>query len=367
VSVSRVAIGLAITLLFTGKTRAEVRYTVTDLGYLGQHYAEPYAVNDHGQVAGVSITTTGQTHAFFHDGSGMIDISATTGYAEGVAFGLNDHGQVVGYTRVGQFTSTLGYVWSAGSGLQTIGDLGGGFTIAHAINNSGQVTGESFTAGGADHAFLWSASTGMQDLGALAGNSVAYDINDHEQVVGNTTTPAGVERAFVWTASGGMVPLGTLGGRHSFAYGINDVGQVVGDAQIDYADGNQRSHAFLWSLSSGMIDLGTLGGNSSVAESVNEAGIVVGYAALPQPDVDSQVHAFVWDGATMLDLNDLIDPLSGWHVLEAHAINDGGQIVGIAKRDGALWGHGVLLTPIPEPAGALLAVCSLTTLRRRRS
>ena len=63
------------------------------------------------------------------------------------------------------------------------------------------------------HAFLWSSTAGMQDLGSLGGSSYANGINDAGQVVGYYVTSWGTYRAFLWTASGGMQDLGTLGGR----------------------------------------------------------------------------------------------------------------------------------------------------------
>jgi len=54
-----------------------------------------------------------------------------------------------------------------------------------------------------------------------------------------------------------MQDLGTLGGNSSAAYGINNTGQVVGEADLS----SISTHAFLWTASAGMKDLGSLGGN----------------------------------------------------------------------------------------------------------
>src|SRR5262249_18650114 len=159
---------------------------------------------------------------FFYDGSQMIDLSAAVGDFEGVAFGLNDSGQVVGYHIPTSDGLLHAFLWSASSGMRDLGTLGGNNSHAYAINNAGYVVGESITAEGEDHALLWMPSTGMSDLGALTGNSQAYGTNNQGQVVGYTETPAQVSRAFVWSAATGMVTLGTLGGRHSYAYGINN-------------------------------------------------------------------------------------------------------------------------------------------------
>lgn len=127
------------------------------------------------------------------------------------------------------------------------------------------------------------------------------------------------------TESYAVTDLGTLGGNESRAYGINEIGQVVGESKT--ADGH--SHAFLWTPStpSGepatMIDLGTLGGTESVAFGINNLGIVVGRADTAEPGVS---RAFLWDPNTD-DIEDLGMP-TGPSV--ARSINDAGEVVGTA-------------------------------------
>ena len=50
-----------------------------------------------------------------------------------------------------------------------LGTLGGGIIRATAMNNNGQVVGGAHTASGEEHAFLWQAGKGIQDLGTLGG------------------------------------------------------------------------------------------------------------------------------------------------------------------------------------------------------
>ena len=137
-----------------------------------------------------------------------------------------------------------------------------------------------------------------------------------------------------------MQDLGTLGGTESHGYGINFSGQVTGYARtVGNAD-----HAFLYS-SGTMQDLGTLGGTSSVGWGINASGQITGDATTVGNAAD---HAFLYDGVRMIDLNTLIDPLSGWELQRGEGINDVGQITGYGTINGQT--HAFLLTPsgVPE-------------------
>src|SRR5262245_24435684 len=77
------------------------------------------------------------------------------------------------------------------------------------------------------------------DLGTLPGyeTSEAKDINAAGHVVGNATdSDTHTEHAFFWDESNGMIDLGTLGGSRTFAYAMNDAGQVVGKSQTGAMD-----------------------------------------------------------------------------------------------------------------------------------
>jgi probable HAF family extracellular repeat protein len=121
-----------------------------------------------------------------------------------------------------------------------LGTLGGSEANATGINDRGQVVGYSNTTTGAIHAFLWEDGT-MTDLGTLPGGiqSQAYAINSRGQIVGGGSDASGDMRAVRWEDST-IVDLGTLpGGRLSQALAINNRGQVVG---YNY----YPLHAVLW-------------------------------------------------------------------------------------------------------------------------
>ena len=118
-----------------------------------------------------------------------------------------------------------------------LGTLGGLFGDARDINEAGHVVGEASPVTGGDHAFLWTPSGGMVDLGTLGGagsRSQAEGINDAGQVVGLVND--GDDRAFYWTAADGMVGLPTLSGIESGARAINNAGQLAGYGDIATGD-----------------------------------------------------------------------------------------------------------------------------------
>jgi probable HAF family extracellular repeat protein len=135
--------------------------------------------------------------------------------------------------------------------MQDLGTLGGDESAAFGVSADGAVVvGES-----SGHAFRWTASGGMQDLGTLPGGyaSRAKGVSaDGAVVIGEAESAEGYRHAFRWTAAGGMQDLGTLGGNESRAYGVSADGAVV-VGMAENAEG--YNHAFRWTASGGMEDL----------------------------------------------------------------------------------------------------------------
>ncbi len=242
------------------------------------------------------------------------------------------------------FLGTAPTAVHADAGVTDLGWLGPiddryAYSIAYGVNSAGDVVvGFSIPVGSSGtHAFRWTQTTGMTDLGTLqannTGNSVAYDVNAAGNVVvGDTFYSGASAHAFRWTQASGMSDLGTLANDkttgQSFAYGVNAAGDVV----VGQADNGTAQHAFRWTLNAGsstqgtMTDLGTLAagnGGSSIARDVNAAGDVV----VGQAYNGTAQHAFRWTQASgMSDLGTLAsDKTTGASV--AYGVNAAGDVV----------------------------------------
>jgi probable HAF family extracellular repeat protein len=221
-----------------------------DLGTLGGPLSFAQYVNDRGQVAGVSYTSdipdpnTGlpQLDPFLWENGKMKDLGnlgGSNGPLGPFIFGLNSHGQVVGFMTVQGDVFDHAFIWDGEklSDLNTGGGLGGNYSFANGLNDAGEVIGNAtLPADQVYHAFLWRNGV-MTDLGTLRDDpcSTAQSINSRRQVVGASQSACNsfFTSAFLWEKGGPSVDLNTLvppGSAMNLtgAFWINDRGEITG-------------------------------------------------------------------------------------------------------------------------------------------
>ena len=353
----------SLALLLAHSAAAQSGYTITDLGALDGGGSAAYGISNSGLVCGVSglIVQYGPQVGVaprpvtFSNGQvtnlgTFITQPRPIDQQAAKASGINDSGQVVGYASTN--TNLEAFLYSNGSLQQTL-------PTQNAINNRGDRVG-----GGADHALLYSNGV-YTDLGTLGGPgtfSTAYALNNVGQVVGQSETSPSVSvplSAFLWQ-NGKMQDIGkdtTL--FDTKANGINDSGLVVG---LGFAGTNGTGErAFLWQNGKAQL-LGTLGDMSSAALGVNNSGTVVGYTQ----SITGATRPFLYQNGQMSDLFTGSD----WFGGEATAINDNGWIVGYGYHNGVTRAFLAKPNVVPAP-GSLLTLSvglgvSLLMLRRRK-
>ena len=353
-----------IMLLFGTSGNADVIYNVVDLKTLGGTANQAWSINDAGQIVGWSYLSDGHTRAFLYSGGSMSALG-TLGGSYSDAHAINASGQITGSSLIsdhGDFMSDMRvYIFSGGTMLPlgTYGSIFG--DRGEDVNDNGHVVGTfgiPWTGGGTWRAVLCIGNERfmINSLGDNTGCGLA--VNNSDQVVGYSGLIGGHEHAFLYDHEIGTIKdLGTLGGTDSAATDINELGQIVGWAKTP----DNSQHVFLYS-DGVMADLGNLGGLEAQGLAINDKGEIVGDFRTAGAHAQ---HAFLCADSGMSDLNDLIDPASGWVLTTARDINNAGQIVGWGTFNGNQ--RAFLLTAIPERATlALVALGGLALLHRRR-
>lgn len=303
----------------------------------------------------------GLTHAFiWNSDTGMTDLGSLSEGEDSVALGINDSGQVVGYSNVNNVSHP--FIWTEATGMVDLGLFEGNLTSAVAINSRGVVTGGSFdgfhsstfvwkgprgfvplpqkgsynVSGEAindsnrvagvryrafDEAILWDPNKGIvQLLGFLPGgdSSEARDINNLDHITGWANVLGGAQHLFLWKRSEGMTDLGTPEGAfQAFGEAINDQDEIVGEADLG------SGSVFYWSPGTGYKILQTLGAPADYALDISDAGVIVGSCQVPDT---SSLHAVLWSNS--LSAPQDLGTLPGGTTAFAFGVNNLGQVVG---------------------------------------
>jgi probable HAF family extracellular repeat protein len=206
-------------------------------------FSEANGIDDKNRIVGYSSTATNQNgDAVVWTGSTILDLGLD-GATSSVANAINAKSQVVG-------AGGSAFLWTKAHGFKNLASLvDGDFTNASAVNNHGMVVG--YDIGSFPPfplAVVWTP-TGIQSIGNLGDNySDARGVNDQCQVVGDSIlSDTTTEHAFIWTAAGGIQDLNNLipagsGWSLTVAFGINASGQIVGQGTI-----KGEQHGFLLS------------------------------------------------------------------------------------------------------------------------
>jgi probable HAF family extracellular repeat protein len=184
--------------------------------YPGDTVGAAVGINDNGQVVGATgscapVAPAIGAHAVLWENGKVKDLGSLGGAFSNVAYAINNHGQVVGISDLAGDTTAHAFSWRNGT-ITDLGTLAGDFfSVAFSINNREQVVGESCDVNFNCRAFLGQNGQ-MIDLNSLvsSGSSLyllaANDINDRGEIVGQALDQSsGAAPAFL------LVPCGEQG------------------------------------------------------------------------------------------------------------------------------------------------------------
>ncbi|MCK5905769.1 MAG: DUF3466 family protein, partial [Gammaproteobacteria bacterium] len=242
---------------------------------------------------------------------------------------VSDNGQgITGRSRnTKKKTVPVRFLFDQGQ-IEGLNGLLGGRDAGRSINNSGAIVGfgvisEKKATPRVYNAFYNKGGKELVTIAPLAQgkDSRAYGINNNDIAVGWSSSKADNSDhvAFSYDAkSKAMTALGgdILGGQRSFAFDINDAGQIAGVATT--ADGS--AVAFLYENGTAK-NLGSLDNSGySEARAINDKGHTTGWSLT----TEGQYAAFIHDGTSMTKIPGLGGDTKGYD------INTHGQVVGSA-------------------------------------
>ncbi len=351
----------------------------------------------------------------------IVKLDTLAGDKSGIAYGINDLGQVVGngYSSNGiSSTKSHATLWDQNGHATTIGALGSDTaSIAVGINNAGQIAGNSLNLTDGYRAFRSTGGT-LTALGSVSGkgNGFATGINSSGAMSGYAQKKD-FESALKWNAgSSTATEIGSESGvLRSWGRAIDDAGNVVGDDTLNDPSGafGPQPTSWIWSGGNNFTNLSLPGGmdkyyatasspngqyqiGTSIAsddsyygtfsnggtstpfsdfmafpKGVNDKGQIVGDDSYLRQEFLGSGTAYLYENGSVYDLTSLIDTTlttESWQLNSATAINANGWIVGGGSIGSQFFGYlAIPVQAVPEPASlAALGVGALALLRRKR-
>ncbi len=283
-------------------------------------------VNEAGATAGQTgsefVYGTASNPFVFADGQvNSLQVSGLSG----AAFAINDAGTVVGLELTSSEGDPVATVWNGSNDYWLPSLTDGVFSAANDIDQAGAVVGYSGTADDifGQHAVTWAAQTSppliLADL-VGTGSSSAMGINERGTIVGwSGAYPV------AWHAG---VPAKLPGGAGSAA-DVNNAGSIVGS--LTTLSG--ATHAIMWKLN--VAHRLPTRRAFTAANAINDHGDIVG---------SDGPNAVLWTRGHRVSFDSLIQPGSGWHILQANDISNSRFIAATAIKNGQEWA--VRLSPI---------------------
>ena len=344
---SALCISLALSGFLSQQTKADVLYSVTNLGPNTTAGPTPYAA---GYPGGSFAVSPGQGLYDYGNYLGALSQSQQAAYQSG-SFDIYAHPATAGNLPVYYQTGDI-VPPQQEDPIQYSANL-------TTSNNVGVSAGTAETRSSYPAYSYFSA--------------VTFTSDPHTVSVQNPFGPS-------WSTTTETSPgyLGTIPNSSAITYGGNFYGAVAGIN--DY--GNIAMNEYTWPASADGyavvaphlimgstgkdISLGTLGGLNAAVYALNNSSQVVGWSQI----ASGAQHAFLYSNGTMQDLNLLIPPLPGITLTSAVGIDAAGEIVAFGT-DASGQTNEYFLTPlessVPEPSSLAIMGLMIVAVAARQT
>jgi len=253
-------------------------------------------------------------------------------------------------------------IWDVTQDMRDLGTLGGDNSYGLGINDRGVVVGYSYLADNVTfHAFLWSPSHGMVDIGAtLPGANATWGVginaSGNAAVTGFLSDGSALPAAFALPGLWRHLPLGTdLLQSLNRSYGINDANQVTGQYLI-----NNSKTGFLWDpVASTITYVPSIGGYNTIGVAINNLAHITGAGSV-YDQAYSIYDALFWSADQ--GSRD-IGTLNGSDFTAGGGINNNDEVVGynLPELSGFYWSDATGMQPLQSLGGSVSAAFSITS------
>lgn len=277
--------------------------------------------------------------------------------------GIANSGAAVGFGIANDLATLTNFIRNPDGTFTTLNINGSTSAMALGINSAGDVVG---TVGGT--AFYLPSGGAVESLASPGSATVAFGINDLGNIVGQFTSGAATPGFLIANhSSTSFLTINAPSGANLVnAQGVNDNGLIVGF----YVGTDGNDHGFM--ANTGGATTGTLTGTPiadptiptvagepgatfvfSQVLSINDQGIAVGYYG----DSTTSQHGFLYNTHTghYMFLDDPAEAFSGGvEITQITGINNMGDLTGFYSDASGVF-HGFVATPTPEPGSWSLA------------
>jgi len=300
----------------------------------------PCSINDRGQVVG---SCQGRFY-LWERGKDWRELGRAS---ERSGLYINNAGQIAGTIDDPNGLKHEAFLWDPVGGSRLLGTQDSTISIICAINNLGQVVGDSW-----GHAFVWDKTDGMRDLGPHGASA----INDNGQVI----VVRNGRYLLLETSHSDVAPIEIPPINSHYGYSIdciNNNGYVLSQG---LNPNSGRDYAFIWHPDRGIEWLFSVRGRVPHMAALNDANQVAvsesvlysaWYKRLTRRNLRPYRQSFLWTrqrGRVFLDKY-VRDRSSDYFTIAD--LNNNGCSIGTVDRDSGSHFQAVLLEPIPERWG----------------